>query len=271
MFSAAIYCPFRRYDCVSSHDMLAPNVTRWCFCSWLVPRLGCGTGLFKPPASSKCQVVLPMSRQPPPPPSFPQPYETTRSSNRRQNAAGDSAYLQAGPPSGHAYPSQSAFSYIMPLVLVVHPIKPRLFLGHSPNVHPAQLYPESSSHPSAPRRYTDPTAPTYEHASYSHPSAPGSLSGTVSHYPTYPDSTRPTRYASTNSSGVPPPVVQRAVTMPIPVPSNAAPSMPYGTSPPNIMHPPSYPQMSGRPQPTSTSQSRNYRACTTFVLLTVLV
>jgi hypothetical protein len=211
-----------------------------------------------------------MSWQPPPQPSFPQPYGTTRSSNRRQNAAGDSAYLQAGPPSGHAYPSQSGFSYIKPLGFVVHPIKPRLFLGHSPNVPPAQLH--SSAQPSAPRRYTDPAAPTYEHASYSHPSASAPLSGTVSHYPSYSDSARPTRYASTDSSGVPPSMMQRAVTMPVPVPSNAAPSMPYGTSPPNIMDPPSYSQMSGRPQPTSTSRSRNYRACTTtFVLLTVLV
>jgi len=172
----------------------------------------------------------------PPPPSFPQPYETTGSSNRRQNTAGDSSYLQAGPPPGpQSYPSQR----------------------HSPNVPPAQLY--SSPQPSAPRGSTDLTTPTYGHASYSSPYAPAPSSGTVPHHPTYPVSAMPTSYTSTDYSGPPPPMMQRAVTMPVPVPSNTAPSMRYDSSPPNTMHSPSYSQMSGGPQSIGTSQSRNYR------------
>ena len=88
---------------------------------WSVPLLGCGTSLFNPPPPPLiCQAkVVPMNWQPSPPPfPVPIPAAEPRFANRPQNAAGDSAYLQAGPPPGYAHTSQSGFLYVMPLLLI---------------------------------------------------------------------------------------------------------------------------------------------------------
>ncbi|KAF8465597.1 hypothetical protein DFH94DRAFT_354577 [Russula ochroleuca] len=172
-----------------------------------------------------------MSRQPPPPPppSFPQPFGTPWSANPSQNAAGGSAYGQAGPPQGHTHPSQT----------------------YGPGVPPSQLYssqqpPGPTSHPT--RRSTHPTGPTYGHTtSYPSGPAPTSTSGSASHYPSYPDSAR---YA-TNSSSMSPHMIQRTVSMPMPTHQHTTQSMHHDGSPPNMMHRPSHSEMSGWPQPTS--------------------
>jgi len=49
--------------------------------------------------------------------------------------------------------------------------------------------------------------------------------------------------------------MHRAATMPMPVPSNTASSMPYDRRPPNTMHSPSQPGILGGPQPTAQGWS----------------
>jgi hypothetical protein len=127
----------------------------------------------------------------------------------------------------------------------VLPIESRPPLVHNTS----QVY---SSPPQLPpsRRSTQPTAPTYEHASSFQRQPPPPPSGSISHYQTFP-----TRYASTNSSGPPPPMMQRAATMP--VHPNTSPSMPYDMS----RYPLPHSEMSGGPQPSSQrGHSWSYRA-----------
>jgi len=96
------------------------------FCGWpfILSRMDCslsgrGENLFKPIAFVKREVVnitVPMAREPPPlpppppPELFPIPFARQRSTGRTQNAAGTSAYLQAGPPPGNNRPVPSEFS-----------------------------------------------------------------------------------------------------------------------------------------------------------------
>ncbi|KAH9991378.1 hypothetical protein BJV77DRAFT_539051 [Russula vinacea] len=70
-------------------------------------------------------------------------------------------------------------------------------------------------------------------------------------YPSYPDSAR---YASTNSSNMSPHMMQRTVSMPMPVHHQyPTRSVPHDGSPPNITHPPSHSEMWPQPTPQSWS------------------
>jgi hypothetical protein len=201
-----------------------------------------------------------MDRQPPS--SFPEPFGTPGSSSNRisQNAAGNIAYHQAYPPPGNIPPPpRSEFSYIV--CPWWRSIKPRRFLVPSPGVYASQSYSSSQlSHPPG-RQFTQPNVYTYEHTSpIPHHPAAAPLSGSVSHYPSYSAA----GYTSTNPSGPLPPMMQRAVTMPMPVPQITTPSMPYDTSHSSRVHPPSHAEMSRGPQ--ITSRSWGHCTCTTLVL-----
>lgn len=132
-------------------------------------------------------------------------------------------------------------------------IESQLSLVHNAGVSHSQVY--SSPQPPPPsRRSTHPTPPSQEHAS-SFPCQPvPPPSGSASHYRPFPE-----RYASTNSSSLPPPMTQRATTMPMPVHPNTAPSMPYDMSP----HLQSRSEMSGGPRPSPQSWSN--RAYATYI------
>jgi hypothetical protein len=136
----------------------------------------------------------------------------------------------------------------------VLPIESRPSLVHNASVSPSQVYSSPQPPPPPSRRSTHPTAPTYEHASSFPPQPVPPPSGSVSHYQPFP-----ARYASISSSSLPPPMTQRAATMPMPVHPNIAPSTSYDMSP----HPLSRPEMSGGPQPSS--QSWSYRAYTAYI------
>jgi len=141
------------------------------------------------------------------------------SSNTAQNEDSDSDNPRDGLPFRHNYPSSGYTS-----------------------VSPSQVYHSSPSPQS-----TLPTVLAHQHAS-SFPGQPDpSSSGTVSHYPPYP-----TRYTSVSSSNPPPPMIQRATTMPMLGHPDIAPSMPYDMS----THHPSHSEMHGGPQPSS--QTRSY-------------
>jgi len=152
---------------------------------------------------------------------------------------GDSAYPQGGSAPGHVHPQQ------MP----------------SPSGYPSQQYSSSQPSHTSSRRSTVPTTHAYDHASFSpHPSAPPPSSGSTSYNPSFPIATVPARHSSTNPSGPPPPaessISNRTVTMPMPVYSNTASSMPYDTRPQNTMPSSSQPGIRGGPQ--SSAQDYSY-------------
>ncbi|KAN0119125.1 hypothetical protein V8E52_004572 [Russula decolorans] len=183
-----------------------------------------------------------MSRQPPPPPFFPEASHT-KYTKTRKNVTGDSAYPQGGSAPGHVHPQQ------MP----------------SPSGYPSQQYSSSQPSHTSSRRSTVPTTHAYDHASFSpHPSAPPPSSGSTSYNPSFPIATVPARHSSTNPSGPPPPaessISNRTVTMPMPVYSNTASSMPYDTRPQNTMPSSSQPGIRGGPQ--SSAQDYSYLLAT---------
>ena len=147
-----------------------------------------------------------------------------------------------------------------------------LFLVPSPTGYPSQQYSSSQPSHTPARRSTLATTPAYDHASlYPQAPAPPPFSGSTSYNPAFPVPAVPVRHTSANSSGPPPPapsaMMHRAVTMPMPVPSNNASSMPYDMRPPNTMHSPPQPGILGGPQ--STAQGWSYRVSTAVVFLTV--